>query len=74
MNKKFWRLVVRFIVVMAWLSILDQACKVFGNLGAVGDAATRANHDKTPVNKGRDTIGGYPRRGDRCGDRFSHYF
>jgi hypothetical protein len=35
----------------------------------VGDAARQPNHDKTPVNKGRHDTTGYPRRGDRCGDR-----
>ena len=35
----------------------------------VGDAAQPLNHDKTQVNKGRFQIAGYPRRGDRCGDR-----
>ena len=34
----------------------------------VGDAAKRRNPGIMPVNKGGFTIGGYPRRGDRCGD------
>ena len=35
----------------------------------VGDAAQPLNHDRTQVNKGWFQISGYPRRGDRCGDR-----
>ena len=34
----------------------------------VGDAAIRRNSGIMPVNKGGLAIGGYLRRGDRCGD------